>query len=121
MSHISLPPIRRIYAPGAAAESEQGPRLKEETATPAPDRVQHSLLRGSPARVCEAIAGIDRIGVGGLMLVFRLGPMPYEVAANSIRHFMSKVAPEFPAPSVKTTPTLTLPLKGRGITPTRLP
>jgi alkanesulfonate monooxygenase SsuD/methylene tetrahydromethanopterin reductase-like flavin-dependent oxidoreductase (luciferase family) len=70
-------------------------RLKEETATPARDQVQHLLLCGSPARVCEAIAEIDRIGVGGLMLVFRLDPVPYEVAANSIRLFMSKVAPEF--------------------------
>lgn len=79
---------KKVYA-------EQGLRLKDETATPARDQVQHSLLCGSPATVCEAIAEIDRIGVGGLILVFRLGPMPYEVAANSIRLFMSKVAPEF--------------------------
>ena len=43
----------------------------------------------------EAIAEIDKIGVGGLILVFRLGPMPYDVAANSIRLFMNKVAPQF--------------------------
>ena len=79
---------KKVYA-------EQRLRLKEETATPARDQVQHSLLCGSPATVCEEIAKIDRIGVGGLILVFRLGPMPYEVAANSIRLFMSKVAPEF--------------------------
>ena len=45
--------------------------------------------------MAEAIAEIDKIGVGGLILVFRLGPMPHEVAANSIRLFMSKVAPQF--------------------------
>jgi hypothetical protein len=27
--------------------------------------------------------------------VFRIGPMPYEVAENSIRLFMKKVAPQF--------------------------
>jgi len=30
-----------------------------------------------------------------LILVFRIGPMPHEVAANSIRLFMEKVAPNF--------------------------
>ena len=55
------------------------------------------MLCGSPATVAEAIAEIDRIGVGGLILTFRIGPMPYDVAANSIRLFMSKVAPEFKA------------------------
>ena len=35
------------------------------------------------------------IGVGGLILVFRIGPMPIEVAEASIRLFMKKVAPEF--------------------------
>ena len=80
---------KKVYA-------EQGLRLKEEAETPARNVRQHSLLCGSPATVCEALAEIDQIGVGGLILVFRLGPMPYEVAANSIELFMKKVAPEFP-------------------------
>jgi alkanesulfonate monooxygenase SsuD/methylene tetrahydromethanopterin reductase-like flavin-dependent oxidoreductase (luciferase family) len=74
---------------------EQGLLLKQETGPVARNQVQHSLLCGSPATVCDAISEIDRIGVGGLILVFRLGPMPYDVAANSIRLFMNKVAPEF--------------------------
>src|SRR5918999_1415240 len=79
---------KRVY-------EEQGLLLKQETGPVARNQVQHSLLCGSPATVTEAISEIDKIGVGGLILVFRLGPMPYEVAANSIRLFMSKVAPEF--------------------------
>ena len=74
---------------------EQGLLLKQDSGPHARNQVQHSLLCGSPATVCEAIAQIDKIGVGGLILVFRLGPMPYEVAANSIRLFMEKVAPQF--------------------------
>jgi hypothetical protein len=35
--------------------------------------------------------------VGGLILVFRIGPMPYEVAEQSIRLFMEKIAPQFRA------------------------
>jgi alkanesulfonate monooxygenase SsuD/methylene tetrahydromethanopterin reductase-like flavin-dependent oxidoreductase (luciferase family) len=74
---------------------EQGVLLKAETEPAARNQVQHSILCGSPATVCEAISEIDRIGVGGLILVFRIGPMPAEVAEWSIRLFMQKVAPEF--------------------------
>src|SRR5688572_21744740 len=74
---------------------EQGLLLKQEAGPVARNQAQHSLLCGSPATVTQAIAEIDKIGVGGLILVFRLGPMPYEVAANSIRLFMSEVAPNF--------------------------
>jgi alkanesulfonate monooxygenase SsuD/methylene tetrahydromethanopterin reductase-like flavin-dependent oxidoreductase (luciferase family) len=69
--------------------------LKHEPATPARNVQQHSILCGSPDTIAEAIAEIDKIGVGGLILVFRIGPMPYEVAANSIKLFMQKVAPQF--------------------------
>ena len=74
---------------------EQGLLLHQETGPAARNQVQHSILCGSPATVSEAIAEIDRIGVGGLILVFRIGPMPIEVAEASIRLFMKKVAPEF--------------------------
>ena len=79
---------KKVYA-------EQGLLLKHEPATPARNQQQHSILCGSPDTVAAAIAEIDRIGVGGLILVFRIGPMPYEVAANSIKLFMQKVAPQF--------------------------
>ena len=62
---------RRIY-------EEQGVLLKPEIAPAARNEPRHALLCGSPATVAEAIAEIDRIGVGGLILVFRIGPMPYE-------------------------------------------
>jgi len=75
---------------------EQGLMLKQETGTtPARSATQHAVLCGSPATVAEEISKIDAIGVGGLILTFRMGPMPYDVAANSIRLFMDKVAPEF--------------------------
>jgi alkanesulfonate monooxygenase SsuD/methylene tetrahydromethanopterin reductase-like flavin-dependent oxidoreductase (luciferase family) len=77
---------------------EQGLFLKKESGNPAArNDAQSAVLCGSPATVAEAIAEIDKIGVGGLILTFRIGPMPYEVAASSIRLFMKKVAPEFKA------------------------
>ena len=79
---------KRVY-------QEQGLLLKAETGPAARNQLQHSLLCGSPDTVTAAIEELDRIGIGGVILVFRLGPMPYEVAAQSIRLFMSKVAPNF--------------------------
>jgi alkanesulfonate monooxygenase SsuD/methylene tetrahydromethanopterin reductase-like flavin-dependent oxidoreductase (luciferase family) len=74
---------------------EQGLLLKQEAGVPSRDQVQHSMICGSPATVAEEIARIDEIGIGGLLMVFRIGPMPYEIAENSIRLFMGKVAPQF--------------------------
>ncbi|MBL4720842.1 MAG: hypothetical protein JKY20_06900, partial [Alphaproteobacteria bacterium] len=44
----------------------------------------------------ERLAKIDALGVGGVILQFRVGPSPYELTENNIRLFMEKVAPEFP-------------------------
>ena len=41
------------------------------------------------------IAEIDKIGVGGLILVFRIGPVPADVTNNSTRLFVQKVALHF--------------------------
>jgi len=74
---------------------EQGLMLKEESGPAARNQVQHSIMCGSAATVAEEVAKIDKIGIGGLLMVFRMGPMPSDVAENSIRLFMQKVAPEF--------------------------
>jgi len=74
---------------------EQGVILKKETAPPSRANADHALIWGSPDTVAEKIAEIDRVGWGGLILQFRLGPMSAEVAANSLRLFMTKVAPQF--------------------------
>jgi alkanesulfonate monooxygenase SsuD/methylene tetrahydromethanopterin reductase-like flavin-dependent oxidoreductase (luciferase family) len=53
----------------------------------------HGLIRGSPATVAEAMAGVGQLGIGGVLASFRLGPMPHEVAAESLQLFMREVAP----------------------------
>jgi len=53
------------------------------------------ILHGAPARVAEDVAALDRLGIGGIIGTFRLGPMPHEVAAASMTLFLEKVAPEF--------------------------
>ena len=77
---------------------EQGLALKQETGPAARNQVEHSIICGSPDTVSEEIARIDSIGVGGLLMVFRMGPMPFDVAESSIRLFMKKVAPQFRRP-----------------------
>ncbi len=81
----------RIYA-------EQGVRMVKETVPPGRVQVEHALIHGSPATVAERMAEIDATGVGGVICSFRLGPMPAEVARESIRLFMTRVAPQFAAP-----------------------
>ncbi len=53
------------------------------------------LLCGAPATVAEDVAALDRLGIGGIIGTFRLGAMPHEVAAQSLRLFLREVAPQF--------------------------
>ncbi|WP_149537562.1 LLM class flavin-dependent oxidoreductase [Siccirubricoccus phaeus] len=75
--------------------AEQGIRMVQEVVPPARVQVEHALIYGSPATVAARMAEIDRTGVGGVICAFRLGPMPDAVARESIRLFMTRVAPEF--------------------------
>jgi alkanesulfonate monooxygenase SsuD/methylene tetrahydromethanopterin reductase-like flavin-dependent oxidoreductase (luciferase family) len=56
---------------------------------------EHGFIHGSPARVADAVAEIADLGVGGLIGVFRLGPLPHEAACRSLDLFMREVAPQF--------------------------
>ena len=78
----------KIYA-------EQGIIMKKETVPPARVNPDLALIAGSPATVAARMAEIEATGVGGVICSFRLGPMPAEVAARSIRLFMEQVAPRF--------------------------
>ena len=53
------------------------------------------VIHGSPATVAEDIAALDRLGIGGIIAVFRMGPMPHEVATRNLELFMREVAPQF--------------------------
>jgi alkanesulfonate monooxygenase SsuD/methylene tetrahydromethanopterin reductase-like flavin-dependent oxidoreductase (luciferase family) len=61
--------------------------------------VEHSLIYGAPATVSEKLAEVARIGVGGLILQFRLGPMSFEDVAQSLTLFMREVAPNLTSPA----------------------
>jgi alkanesulfonate monooxygenase SsuD/methylene tetrahydromethanopterin reductase-like flavin-dependent oxidoreductase (luciferase family) len=80
---------RRLNRP-----SEQRPAAPSAL-TPARDTVEHGLIYGSPTSVCEQLAPVQKTGVGGLILHFRLGSMSWEATEQSLRLFASQVAPEF--------------------------
>jgi alkanesulfonate monooxygenase SsuD/methylene tetrahydromethanopterin reductase-like flavin-dependent oxidoreductase (luciferase family) len=52
------------------------------------------LMRGSAATITEGLSEIAKLGVGGVLASFRLGAMPYDMAAESLRLFMEGVAPQ---------------------------
>lgn len=86
----------RVLAERGEAMEKAKPAKSETGSAPAARNiVQHSLVCGSPETVAERLAEIDKIGVGGLILQFRLGQPSYDIVENSIRLFMEKVAPEF--------------------------
>ena len=57
--------------------------------------LEHGIICGSPETVCERLEKVNSTGVGGVIIHFRLGAMPYETAANSLKLFAEKVAPNF--------------------------
>lgn len=106
-ARIALPAFTAMQAQRAAMRErvfrEQGVSL---TPMPAPGlvpaartQVEHSLIYGSPATVAEKLAQVAAIGVGGVIMQFRLGPMAYEDTATSLTLFSHKVAPELKGPA----------------------
>ncbi len=76
---------------------EQGLRMKHETAPAARTTTEHALFAGSPATVAAKLKEIAALGVGGVIIQFRLGPMSWAETEKSIRLFAEAVAPELQA------------------------
>ncbi len=75
--------------------AEQGVTLAPAHAGPvARTDAQHALIHGSPATVAERLAEVAAIGVGGVIMSCRMGPMPHEAAAQSLTLLMERVAPQ---------------------------
>lgn len=73
--------------------AEQGVRMKKEAAPAARVTTEHALFAGAPATVAARMAEIQALGVGGVIIQFRLGPMSWEDTEKSIRLFAAEVAP----------------------------
>ena len=73
----------------------KGVTIRPPEGIPSRNIMEHSLICGSPATVAEKIAALDACGLGGVMMTFKMGSMPYAQAAQSIELFMREVAPKF--------------------------
>ncbi len=101
-ARIAIPAFEAMHTFRAAMRqrvyAEQGvsivPMPAPGTAPAARSMIEHSLIYGSPATVAEALAKVDAIGVGGVIMQFRLGPMAYDDVVQSLTLFQQKVAPE---------------------------
>ena len=99
---IALPAFEAMHEHRTAMRQrvyeEQGvsivPMPAPGTAPAARTMVEHSLIYGSPATVAEKLAEVKAIGVGGVIMQFRLGPMPYEQVSQSLTLFSRNVVPE---------------------------
>jgi alkanesulfonate monooxygenase SsuD/methylene tetrahydromethanopterin reductase-like flavin-dependent oxidoreductase (luciferase family) len=98
---IAVPAFEAMTASRAALRErifrETGERIEvPASALPgARASLDHGLICGAPDGVAQAIAELDRLGIGGVIASFRLGPLPYDAAAASLTLFMEKVAPQF--------------------------
>ncbi|MBV9251313.1 MAG: LLM class flavin-dependent oxidoreductase [Acetobacteraceae bacterium] len=104
---IAIPAFEAMHAQRSAMRErvyrEQGVSLvpmPAPGAAPAARKVvEHSLIFGSPATVSEKLAAVQAIGVGGVIMQFRLGPMSHEDTARSLTLFRQQVMPEIPGRS----------------------
>jgi alkanesulfonate monooxygenase SsuD/methylene tetrahydromethanopterin reductase-like flavin-dependent oxidoreductase (luciferase family) len=98
---IAVPAFEAMHTQRSAMRErvyrEQGvsivPPPPPGTAPAARMMIEHSLIYGSPATVTEKLAQVAAIGVGGVIMQFRLGPMAFQDVAQSLMLFMQHVAP----------------------------
>ena len=58
------------------------------------DSVDQGLICGSPDTVAEKMEKVGQTGAGGVIIHFRLGPLPREVNDHSLDLFANKVVPQ---------------------------
>ena len=58
------------------------------------DSVDQGLICGSPDTVAEKMEQVVSTGAGGVIIHFRLGPLPWDVNAHSLELFANKVVPQ---------------------------
>ena len=100
---VGVPHFRamRAYLADNRARMNTSEELAAQAASvtgTARDSVDHGLIHGSPETVCQRLEELNSIGVGGLIIHFRLGAMPYDAAAHSLRLFAEEVAPQLRKP-----------------------
>ena len=56
---------------------------------------EDDLVYGAPATIAKTIAALESMGLGGVMIQFRIGDMSWDATESSMRLFAEKVIPRF--------------------------
>ena len=62
--------------------------------------MDHGLIWGSPETVRERLDAVEKTGIGGLIIHFRLGSMSWQASENSLRLSAEQVAPLFTSTAI---------------------
>ena len=57
--------------------------------------LEHGVIVGSPETVSERLQAVNDSGVGGVIIHFRLGAMPYDLNSHSMKLFAEQGMPNF--------------------------
>ena len=57
--------------------------------------LEHGVIVGSPETVSERLQAVNDSGIGGVIIHFRLGAMPYDLNSHSMKLFAEQVMPNF--------------------------
>lgn len=91
---ISMHEQRAAMRTRLAKEKGEASGLKETAGMSNRVNPANGLVTGSVETVAKSMIELAKTGVGGVIITFRLGPMPYDVAAKSMKRFMEEVVPQ---------------------------
>lgn len=81
------------YRSMQAYRSAQSPGYRDLVMGDSARELPRGLVIGSPDKVRQQYVELAKLGIGGVALRMRVGPMPVEFSKNALRLFMKHVAP----------------------------
>ncbi len=85
------------YKSMQAYRSAQSPGYRDMVMGDSARELPRGLVIGSPETVREQFEDLAKLGIGGVALRLRVGPMPTAFSRNALRLFMNEVAPALAA------------------------
>jgi alkanesulfonate monooxygenase SsuD/methylene tetrahydromethanopterin reductase-like flavin-dependent oxidoreductase (luciferase family) len=81
------------YRSMQAYRSAQSPGYRDMVMGDSAAAMPRGLVCGAPSTVRDQFVELSKLGIGGVALRMRVGPMPVEFSMNALRLFMKEVAP----------------------------
>jgi alkanesulfonate monooxygenase SsuD/methylene tetrahydromethanopterin reductase-like flavin-dependent oxidoreductase (luciferase family) len=84
------------YRSMQAFRSAQSPGYRDMVMGDSAAALPRGLVVGAPDSVREHFVELAKLGIGGVALRLRVGPMPVAFSMNALRLFMNEIAPALP-------------------------